>query len=55
AQEEPDNEPYIIGKIRKSSFRSILRFMIWSLLEEVTHDLATQGQNSAASALLGHK
>ncbi|CAL8113468.1 unnamed protein product [Prunus armeniaca] len=40
AQEEPDSEPYIIGKIRKSSFRSILRFMIPSLLEEVMQVLA---------------
>ena len=36
--------PYITGKIRKSSFRSILRCMIWSLLEEVRHDLVAQGQ-----------
>ena len=40
AQEEPDIMPYIIGKMRKSSFWSILRFMIPSLLEEVMQVLA---------------
>lgn len=35
AQEEPANQPSTIGKIWKSSFWIILRFMISSLLEEV--------------------
>ncbi|KAL6289236.1 hypothetical protein ACE6H2_006746 [Prunus campanulata] len=40
AHEEPYDEPYIIGKMRKSSFWRILRFMIPSLLEKVMQVLA---------------
>ncbi|KAL6279203.1 hypothetical protein ACE6H2_016084 [Prunus campanulata] len=41
SQEEPHNEPYIIGKMWKPNFWRILRFMILSLLEKVTQVLAT--------------
>ncbi|CAL8139011.1 unnamed protein product [Prunus armeniaca] len=40
SQEELDNDPYIIGKMLKSSFCSILRFMVPSLVEEVMQVLA---------------
>ena len=44
AQEEPENLLYILGKLWKSSFWRILRFMISSFLEEVTSVLVPVGQ-----------
>jgi hypothetical protein len=44
AQEEPDNVIYMLGKLWKSSFWTILRFVILSFLEEVTSVLVPMGQ-----------